>query len=191
MIAATGALLLLLLAGTSPPGAPNGAANGDGTCRLLTAGEIAAVVGGRVTETKPTGRAAGGLAISDCFYRSEPFTSSVSLELTRSATGPAGKIRDHWKAMFYGEKEDREGEDEARPPDGAAAENPKGREKESPPQPVEGLGDEAFWLSNPASGVLYVLRGDSYLRVSVGGAGEESEKRQKAVELARKALRRL
>jgi hypothetical protein len=191
MTAATGAVLLLLLAGTSPPGAPDGAANGDGACRLLTAGEIAAVVGGRVSETKPTSRAAGGLAISDCFYRAEPFTSSVSLELTRSARGPAGKIRDHWKAMFYGEKEEREREDEPRSPDAGAGENPKGREKESPPQRVDGLGDEAFWLSNPASGVLYVLRGDSYLRVSVGGAGEESAKRQKAVELARLALRRL
>jgi hypothetical protein len=184
-----GTVLLVLLAGTSPPGAP---AAGSGACRLLTTGEIAAVAGGRVTEMKPTSRTTGTLAISDCFYRSEPFTSSVSVELTRNAGGSRGKIRDHWKAIFYGDQEgEREEEEEARAQGSRGEENPKGREKESPPQPVEGLGDEAFWLANPASGVLYVLKGDAYLRVSVGGAGEESAKRRKASELARKALARL
>jgi len=199
--AMTAAILLLLLAGTSPPGAAMGAGEGSGSgsgngnpgsdaCRLLTAVEIAAIAGGRVAETKPTSRTAGGLAISDCFYRSESFEGSVSLELTRTPKDSTRNIRDHWRAMFHPEEE-REHEEEPRVQRMSGEASPKGKEKDSPPQPVEGLGDEAFWLANPASGVLYVLRGDAYLRISVGGGGDDSSKRRQSAELARKALSRL
>jgi hypothetical protein len=193
-----GALVLLLLAGIAPPGAAPRKAAADvplDACRLLTPGEIAAVAGGRVAETKPTSRSAGGLTISDCFYRAEPFDGSVSLEVARSGRGGNGSarpVRDRWNAMFHAEKDEERaaGSGATGTPASAAKENPKGREKDSPPRRVD-LGDEAFWLANPASGVLYVLKGDAWLRISVGGAAEESVKQGQAAELARKALGRL
>jgi hypothetical protein len=85
--------------------------------------------------------------------------------------------------VFHAEREPEEKE--------SRAEGSGGKEKESPPRPVEGVGDEAFWLGNPASGALYVLKKDTYLRISVGGAGDERVKQRQATELARKALGRL
>ena len=53
------------------------------------------------------------------------------------------------------------------------------------------FGDEAFWTGNPLVGALYVLKDDSYLRISIGGAEEASVKIQKTKALAQKALKRL
>lgn len=153
-------------------------------CRLLTRREIGEIAGGRIVETKATSRIAGDLSISDCFYRSEPFEDSVSLEVTRRARSSARSIRDHWRAVFHAQRDS--GEEESR----AEGSGSGGKEKESPPRPVDGVGDEAFWLGNPASGALYVLKGDQYLRISVGGAGDEPVKLRKAADLARKALGR-
>ena len=170
------ALALFLLAGFAPPGAFFAVSVPD-PCRLLAPADVARIAGGRVVETRSASRVAGDLAISDCFFRSEPFESSVSLELTREAPGAARRLKAHWEAVFHGERgEEAERSDEAR--------------KEAPPREVEGVGDEAFWLGNPVSGALYVLRKDRYLRISVGGAEPEPVKIRKAVDLARKALAR-
>ena len=40
-------------------------------------------------------------------------------------------------------------------------------------------------------GALYVLKGDTFLRISVGGVREEPARIQKSVALARLALKRL
>jgi hypothetical protein len=150
-------------------------------CRLLTRQEVSRVQVGQVVETKATSRAAGGFTISDCFFRVEPFEKSVSLEVTHSAERESSSRdpRLRWERMFHGEgesEEDRLGEKEG---------------KEAHPRAVLGVGEEAFWIGNPASGALYVLKRNFYLRISVGGAGAEAAKIEKASQLARKALARL
>ena len=162
------------------PAMPLAAASAQGdACRLLTRSEIGRVQKGSVVETKPTSRETGGFAILDCFYRVEPFDRSVSLEVTRRAQGETSHDpRARWERMF---SEGDEDDDSGRPEKG---------EKEAPPHPVDGVGDAAFWISNPVSGSLYVLKGHSYLRLSVGGPDPEAVKIEKASELARKALAR-
>ena len=59
------------------------------------------------------------------------------------------------------------------------------------PQPVSGLGDEAFWVADRVTGALYVLHGDIFLRLSVGGVTDEEARLQRARALAESALRRL
>jgi hypothetical protein len=182
MIGAALAIWLLAVAAeTAPPGAPAREAS-EGPCGLLTAQEIGVVAGGKVVERKSAARVAGDLAIADCFFRSEPFESSVSLELTRGASGAARSVAEHWEAIF----------DEPQEKDGGEARGGE-REGEAAPLAIEGVGDEAFWIGNPASGALYVLnrKGDAFLRVSVGGGGGEELQRRKAIALARKALDRI
>lgn len=176
------AILALLLAGFSPPGGRSEKSAVD-PCGLLTRAEVARVAGAPVVETKTTRRAAGEIEVSDCFYRTERFDRSVSVEIARSAKAAKQSIRERWTASFEAEKEREE--------DGGHAEEANGKEKAPPPRRVEGVGDEAFWLGNPASGVLYVLKGDAYLRVSVGGAGDDAVKQRQATELARRALARM
>ena len=148
-------------------------------CRLLTKAEVGRLQQGSVQETKSTARESGGFAILDCFYRVEPFDRSVSLELTRRGPGEsAHDPRGRWERMFYeGDEDDASG-------------RPEKGEKAVPPHPVDGVGDAAFWISNPVSGSLYVLKGHSYMRLSVGGPDSEAVKIEKASELARKALAR-
>src|SRR4029077_415836 len=102
--------------------------------------------------------------------------------------GPCGAEREE------GERNEEEAEAEADREKPEHRDEIRGIEREkSPPIPVAGVGDAAFWIGKRASGVLYALaRGrHAYVRVSVGGAGSEEEKRAKAVELARRALSRM
>jgi len=64
-----------------------------------------------------------------------------------------------------------EQEEEEKPAVGKARKNPEPeREKElRKPRLIDGLGEEACWVGNPITGALYVLQGDAYLRISVGG----------------------
>src|SRR5207237_10609989 len=51
----------------------------------------------------------------------------------------------------------------------------KSAEKEQGPAPkkIDGLGDDAYWVSNRFGGVLYVLKGDAFFYVVVVGTVDE------------------
>jgi len=144
-------------------------------CKLIASSEIEAVQGEAVLDAKSGERKAGAFAIAQCFYTLTSHDKSVSLEVTRPdpERGTPSRPRDRWKKLFHGDG-DQEGEKES-----------------GKPQPVSGVGDEAFWTGNPLVGALYVLKDDSYLRISIGGAEEASVKIQKTKALAQKALKRL
>ena len=159
-----------------------GGAEGGGSldaCKLIEPSEFKNVLGEAALDAKSGERRTGGFAIAQCFYALPSQAKSVSLEVTRpdpTQSAPSGP-RDRWKSLFHGDG-DQEGEGE--------------REEEGgKPQPVSGIGDEAFWSGNPLVGALYVLKGDSYLRISIGGAEDASVKIQKTKTLAQKALKRL
>jgi len=137
---------------------------------LLSSAEISAVQGERPVRTKPSASDAPGLAVERCFFELPTFPRSISLEVTR---GP--RVRALWKDSFHeGGKREREEEKE-----------------KSPPQPVRGLGEEAFWVGDPRLGGLYVLRKNAMLRLAVGGPEGLADKLRKLKPLARKALSRL
>ena len=144
-------------------------------CKLIASSEIEAVQGEAVLDAKSSERKTGGFAIAQCYYTLPSHTNSVSLEVTRpdpEQSTPSGP-RDRWKKLFHGDR-DQEGEKES-----------------GKPQPVSGVGDEAFWSGSPMVGALYVLKDNSYLRISIGGAEDASVKIQKTKALAQKALKRL
>lgn len=139
-------------------------------CQVLTKTEVIAVQGEPYTDTKLTSRGNN----SQCFYQLPSFTKSVSVDVIRE------DARAFWRQRF-----ERSEEREERDRQG------KREEDEESPLRVPGLGEEAFWAGNRMAGSLYVLRGDAVLRVSVGGAGTESQKIARSKKLAAKALRRL
>lgn len=100
---------------------------------------------------------------SQCFYQLPSFANSVSLDVTRNG-------RELWLENFDPEHPER---------------------KKHPPQPVKGIGDEAFWVGGHMAGSLYVRHGDAVIRVSVGGKGTEEEKIAKSKTLAKIALKRM
>jgi hypothetical protein len=149
-------------------------------CTLITKSEIEAVQGEAVKETKSTDRSNAPFTISQCFYSLPTYSKSVSLQVTRSQNG----MKEFWEKSFHKkEGADKEGEERGR----------GGEEEEEGvrPEPVSGVGEEAFWASSRVSGALYVLKNDTLIRVSLGGSDSESIKIEKSKTLAKKALSRL
>lgn len=175
------ALLFLVATAAAPPRLPN-------ACQLLSAREIAHVQGEAFRSAKLTETEADGLSVSQCFYALPSFTNSVSVDLMH------GKTNAFWKAHFSSARAERDA-DEDRDRDAATKTAPPSREVEEEHQSamrkVSGVGDTAVWSGNRMSGALYVLKGNSIVRISVGGKGSEDEKIERSRKLAAMALRKL
>jgi hypothetical protein len=151
-------------------------------CGLLTKEETQAVQGEPFKSTKASQGPGLGLRISQCYFELPTPVNSVVLTVTRKADGPTARDpRESWHELFYGEHpREREKEREK---------EKEGEEKG--PQKVEGVGDDAFWSGSRVGGALYVLKGESYFRISVGGAGDQAQKLEKSKTLAAFVLKRL
>ena len=67
----------------------------------------------------------------------------------------------------------------------------RSKEQGSAPKKIEGLGDDAYWVGNRFWGILYVLKGDAFISIGLGGTDDEETKLKKSKTLAQKALQRL
>lgn len=139
-------------------------------CTLLTGEEIRGVQQQAVVERVGSTRQSPSMSVRQCVYQTQDFVHSVSLTLSL-ADGEAGAAR-YWQQRFHGES--------------AATSGPEG-----PPEPVTGLGAEAFWVGDAKTGAIYVLAGDRFLRISVGGVPDEATRRARSVALAHNALPRV
>ena len=146
-------------------------------CRLLTDAEVRAVQGQTPAQKIPSEQPAGAFQFTQCFYRTQELSSSVSVALgVPVADDKRSGPRDYWRAQF--KREERGEREEA-------------DEKKNEPKRLAGLGDEAYWIGDPVTGALYVLRGEVFLRMSVGGPPAQAEKIKRAKVLALYALKRL
>ena len=168
----------------SPTKLPAKAPGSVDACTLLTSDDIKAVQGEELKTTKPSQQAGHEFVIDICYYELPTPSNSVSLSLAQSNPNKKDSVRDFWENTFgdseHGRKEkerEREGEGEI--------------EEGAPARKIAGLGQEAFWFSSPIGGVLYVLKGDHYIRISVGGKGTSEAKLNKSKALAKKAIARL
>jgi hypothetical protein len=137
-------------------------------CALLTAADIARVQGERpakVRESTPRSDA------SHCFLALPTAAKSVSVEVTQ---GPrVAQLADRLRAA-------------------AEVESEEAGEHETPAiERVPGMGDEAFWAEGVRVGALYVRRGETLLRIVVGGDESKEAKMSKLRLLVPKALSRL
>ena len=98
--------------------------------------------------------------------------------------------RAFWQKQFHSGKPESEEKDKEK--SAAGRKNAKQEEDESTrPRAIKGVGEQAYWVGSPMVGALYVLKGDTFLRISVGGVREESARIEKSIALARFALKRL
>jgi len=173
------ALLFMMGTAAASPRLPN-------ACQLLTARDIARVQGEEFKSVKLTETEASGLTVSQCFYTLPSFSNSVSVDVMR------GKTAAFWRGHFSNaadaadHDEDR---DRAAPAKGGSREAEE--EHQTAARKVKGVGDAAVWSGNRAAGALYVLKGDTIVRVSVGGGGSEEQKIERSKKLAARALRKL
>jgi hypothetical protein len=165
-----------------------GRARGD-VCRLITSEEIGAIQGSPVKEPKSSTRTDNGFRVSQCFYTAAEFSKSVSLALMQTDPNNSAKRspKDFWREKFGRFSGDEEARDKNK------KESKREEEKETliPPKQIYDIGDEAYWVSNRFGGVLYVLKGDAFLSIGLGGTDDEETKLTKSKALAQKALQRL
>jgi hypothetical protein len=135
-------------------------------CALLTSDEVREVQGEAVQELRPS-QSTRAFRVAQCFYRTPTFARSVSVALAVPLEGDAARSgpRAYWQATFHDSDEQL--------------------------RSVPALGDEAYWVSDRVTGALYVLRGEAFLRVSVGGVADEAARLERARALAESALRRI
>lgn len=183
-------------------------------CAFITKDEIKAVQKEDVKDAKGSERADNGMIISQCFYTLNNFSNSVSLQVTRTDPNSSAKRdpKDFWEQTFSkyeGEEGEKEREREKEKEKEREREREKSKDKDAqkkgaeprgereeeeegaPPKKVNGVGEEAFWTGNRVGGALYVLKKNSFIRISVGGQGDEAAKINKSKALAQKALSRL
>ena len=184
---------VLLAFSTAAASGAAAAKPGLDACSLLTGKEVESVQKEKVASAKASEPARDRFAVSQCFYTLPTFSRSVSLEVTRPLPGAPDSPREQWKRMFAramkaGEKEEDEEREEGK---GSHEARESAREAARKPRPVAGLGDEAYWVGGTLGGGLYVLKGDAYVRLSVGGPESGEVKIEKLTKLARPLLRRL
>jgi hypothetical protein len=150
-------------------------------CSLVSKEEVESVQETSVTDAKSSERSDGTFRISQCLYTAAEFSKSVNVAFIQADPNEPNKRspKDFWKEKF----------------DPYANEAPKANREEkeqgSAPKKISGLGDDAYWASNRFGGMLYVLKGDAIISISLGGTDDESTRLEKSKVLAKKALQRL
>jgi hypothetical protein len=152
-------------------------------CALVSPSAIEKIADEPVKNMKGSVGKGGSVIVAQCLYSLPTFSNSVSLTLTLADPAALNRPgpRELWEERFHEEAE----------PDKAAAHTREEQEEEAArPVPVLELGDEAYWVRSFV-GTLYVLKGNAFLRISMGGKQDDSERLTKARMLAADALNRL
>jgi len=163
-------------------------------CSLLTSDDLKSVQGEAYKEVQRSDRQDGDFIVAQCYYTLPTIANSVVLNVTTAKEGAsATSPRKFWEQTF-GKDEGQEKSAREREKERAQKNKAQGggEENEEAPKPekINGLGDEAFWLASRVGGALYVLKGDQFFRISVGGAGDAKSKLTKSKTLAQRALQK-
>jgi hypothetical protein len=164
-------------------------------CTLITKEEVGAVQSTTISDTKSSGGPGGNYLITQCYYAAIGPNLSVSLAVTqrdpRSSSPPSP--REQWEQTFghFDNEKKREATEEEKKKETKGRGREDEEERMRPPKKIERVGEEAFWTGSRFGGALYVLKGDVFIRVSVGGPDNEETKIEKSKTLAQKALNRL
>ena len=161
-------------------------------CSLITNDEIQKVQESPVKDAKSSQASDGRFLIGQCFYTTETFNKSVSLAITQrdSSSDKAQDPKTFWHetfAKYVGHAPEKEGDEEKK-------KSLRERDEEEGrrlPTKVDGIGEDAFWSANRMGGAIYVLKNNSFIRISVGGPETEEVRIEKSKALAKKALSRL
>ena len=193
-------VLLIAIAGCKKQNASSASSNNSNAgnqtkieaCSLITNDEVQKIQESPVKEAKGSETGDANFRYAQCFYSTEVFNKSVSLAVTQRAPGSdkARDPKDFWKDTFgryeSEHKELKEADEEKKKSLGEEDE-----EKASPPKKIQGVGDDAWWTANRMGGALYVLKGNVFFRISVGGPEPQETKIEKSKTLAAKAVSRL
>ena len=153
----------------------------------------------RLRRPERSDRQDSAFIVAQCYYALPTTSNSIVLNLTTASEGQGGHSpRQFWEDTFGRDEKGSAREKERKQEkerDRAKNDKPKAggeeEEKGAPPEKINGLGDEAFWIASRGGGALYVLKKDQFFRIGVGGAGDEKAKLKKSKTLAQQVLTRI
>jgi len=149
-------------------------------CDLLRSKDIQSVQGEALKDAKSSDRVEGGIHISQCFYSLTTFSKSIALTVMARESGRfARDPKDFWNETFHRDKDRRESKES------------ESGEREASAEMISGIGDEAFWTGSRVGGALYVLKGNSFIRLSIGGSDNEPTRIRKSKVLAQLVLKHM
>ena len=164
-------------------------------CGLLNSDDIKGVQGEAYQDAKRSDRQDGDFIIAQCYFALPTSANSIVLNVTTAREGVSTTPRKFWETTFARNAETppakgkEKGQDREKAKSG---ERREAEEEESPkPEKIAGLGEDAYWIASHVGGALYVLKGDEFFRISVGGAGDAKSKLTKSKTLAEKVLKKL
>src|SRR5881275_1751897 len=151
-------------------GQHQGGTHARDACSLLSKEDVESVQKLPVNEMKSSEHLDGTFRISQCLYTAAEFSKSVNLALIQRDPNQHGarSPKDFWKEKFdpYENEEPRT--------------NTHNENEEGPaPKKIVGLGEEAYWVANRFGGILYVLKGDAFISVGLGGTDDDATKLKK------------
>ncbi|MEP7071653.1 MAG: hypothetical protein ABI839_04650, partial [Verrucomicrobiota bacterium] len=129
---------------------------------MITSDEFVGIQGSPLQEGKKSSGVSGSILFDQCYFAAAELAKSVTIAVARPVEANGGKSpRDVWMEKFgrFAGGESEKGHDPS-----------EGEEHESSPRKISGIGDEAFWSGTSVGGAFYVLQGNMFLRISVGGA---------------------
>ena len=161
-------------------------------CSLLTKDEVQKMQESPVIDVKASENADGSFRYSQCFYSTQVFSESISLAVTQRnpASDKARDPKTFWKETF-GRYEAQTKEMEKDDEEKKKSLGEEDEERGAPPKKIQGVGDDAWWTANRMGGAIYVLKGNVFIRISIGGPEKQESKIEKSKTLAAKALSRL
>jgi hypothetical protein len=168
---------------TAPP-KPRADTSPLDACVLIQKKEIESLQHSPISQTKSSESAGGDFRVSQCFYTAAEFNKSVNLAVAQKNPSDT---RGRTPKQFWQETFDRSGKKHEK----GETESGEEKERRTPPKKIEGVGDDAYWAPNRFGGVLYVLKGDAFISISVGGTDTEQAKIDKCKALAQKAIARM
>ena len=161
-------------ASPAPP-PPSSDAPAFDACKLLSNEEIASIQGEAPSRTQLVGQSDGQLSVSQCNFLLPTGTNSLSLRVVERGNGPQPKDpKQVWQETFHQPQ-----------PDAANAREARQFHK------VDAVGEEAFWLGDLKTGGLHVLKGNRYIRISIGGEEDLQTKIAKCSKISQLVLPRL
>jgi hypothetical protein len=141
-------------------------------CKALPTVELERAQKAKLLVVKPLERDNGKLTTASCYFRMDPDSQSVSLEIMSRSKGDSIDPREFWESHFNEASEQKEQVNDL-------------KEHRHPPEKIDHLGDEAYWVDTGRDGALYVLNAGKIIRLSLGGKTPQAEKKQHAVRLAK------
>lgn len=153
---------------------PAAAAPAEGeidVCSLVSDEEIQRITGATVRSRKGGKTAHRGLRVTQCYFEMPTAAESMVVAVFQAASANGTTARAGWKEMFerdFDQEREREG----------GREREREEKEAARPEKIDGVGEEAFSIPQRFGAALYVLQGDKYLRLSIGGGpGDDHAKK--------------